>query len=213
MNRNTLIATPWAHLTTWDIVNLRCLFVSCLHPESRVKIIGLLSAMDLLCRRCPLKVWPQLWCEHCPQGVCEGCVRVCSACGLDFCSDRCLMFHLCEPNQYQLAAKSAAILSTAPKSAPSWSRMPKYPNVKIGGMIKMRVALDVKHESNMMVPVWKIVEVRQQEGLAVDVDRSCLFACDSMTVHDGPRRVLQTFQVANLVCPCCNRSQHDWLRS
>ena len=88
--------------------------------------------------------------------------------------------------------------------------MPTYPNVNIGDMIKMRVALDVKHESNMMEPVWKTVEVRQQEGLTVDVNRSCLFAYDSMSVQGGPRLLIQTFQEANLVCPCCNRNQQEW---
>ena len=88
--------------------------------------------------------------------------------------------------------------------------MPKNPNVNIGDMIKMRVALDVMPGTNMTVPVWKTVEVRQQEGLTVEVDRSCLFAYDSMSVQGGPRLLIQTFQEANLVCSCCNRNQHEW---
>ena len=115
-----------------------------------------------------------------------------------------LMRHLFEPNQYQLDGSSAA----APKSAAIWCTLPKYPHVKIADMIKVRVAL--KHESNMRVPVWKTVEAIRREGLTVEVDRSCFFAYDSMSIQDGPRLLLQLFQEANLVCQCCNRNQHEW---
>ena len=156
------------------------------------------------CWRCTLEGWPQLWCEHFQQGVCTNSARVCSACDLDFCSDICLMCHLCEPCQYQLDGSSAA----TPKSAAIWCTLPKHPHVKIGDTIKVRVAL--KHENSMRVPVWKNVEAIQREGLTVEVDRSCLFASDSMSVQEGPRLLLQTVQEASLVCPCCNRNQQEW---
>ena len=68
------------------------LFVSsCLHPQSRVRITEIPSAMicsrqSVWCRRCTLEVWQQLWCDHtpCQRPVRGGCVRSCFACELDF---------------------------------------------------------------------------------------------------------------------------------
>ena len=56
--------------------------------------------------------------------------------------------------------------------------------------------------------VFKTVEVVQQKGLQVMIDRRCLFAFDVMN-----GMFVQSSQQAGLVCPCCNKIKSNGIKS
>ena len=53
--------------------------------------------------------------------------------------------------------------------------------------------------------VFKTVEVLQQDGVDLKVDRRCLFAPESMNGF-----LIWTVQEAGLKCPCCGVDQQQW---